>query len=161
MKKTSATDSFQSASDFVERLRSLRQLRRGHKLELHNQVFNRQSLSGREREDILAKTDSRCHICGGPIEGNTWEADHVVSHSPGGQQSIDTIFPLIRSVAAIGGCTNLRNFSGFSNSVSGLERRLKLRRSWDSGQRGHSVSMTVFGHSVARDTPPNQKRLRN
>ena len=93
VKKTSATDSFQSASDFVERLRSLRQLRRDHKLELLNQVFNRQSLSGREREDILAKTDSRCHICGGPIEDNTWEADHVVSHPPGGQQSIDDYLP--------------------------------------------------------------------
>ena len=87
----SATDRFQSASDFVSRLRSLRRQRRDHKLELRNQVF-RESLSCQEREVIFAKTGGRCHICGGSIEAK-WEADHVFSHSVGGQHSIDNYLP--------------------------------------------------------------------
>jgi 5-methylcytosine-specific restriction endonuclease McrA len=90
--KMSATDTFQSAPEFVLRLRSLRQLRREHKLELRNRVF-RKSLSSGKREEVLAKTDRRCHICGGPIEDNKWEADHVFSHSLGGEHSLDNYLP--------------------------------------------------------------------
>ncbi len=88
----SATDTFESASAFVERLHSLRQARRKRKLELRNQLIRR-SLSRGEREEVLAKTDRRCHICGGPIEDNKWEADHVFSHSLGGEHSLDNYLP--------------------------------------------------------------------
>ena len=40
-------------------------------------------LNARDRAVILAKTDGRCHICGGTIEG-AWQADHVLAHSGGG-----------------------------------------------------------------------------
>jgi 5-methylcytosine-specific restriction endonuclease McrA len=91
VKKMSATDKFQSNSVFVERLRSLRQARREHKLELCNRVF-REPLSNLEREEVFAKTGGRCHICGGLIEGK-WEADHVFSHFLGGKHSIDNYLP--------------------------------------------------------------------
>jgi 5-methylcytosine-specific restriction endonuclease McrA len=80
-----------SESDFVERLRSLRQARRERKLELRDRVF-RKSLSSREREEVLAKTGGRCHICGDPIKGK-WQADHLSSHSLGGDHSIDNFLP--------------------------------------------------------------------
>ena len=87
----SAPDTFQSAPEFVEHLRSLRQARRERKLELRDHLV-RESLSGIERDQVLAKTGGRCHICGGLIEGK-WEADHVFSHSLGGQHSIDNYLP--------------------------------------------------------------------
>jgi hypothetical protein len=37
-------------------------------------------LTKSDREKILAKTDKKCHICGGEITGK-WDADHVLSHS--------------------------------------------------------------------------------
>lgn len=52
----------------------------------------RQSLSIDERAQILTKTDSRCHICGGEIDDG-WDADHVLSHSKGGEHSIDNYLP--------------------------------------------------------------------
>ena len=45
-------------------------------------------LKPEEREEILTKTDSRCHICGGEIEGD-WQADHVLSHSKRGEHLVE------------------------------------------------------------------------
>lgn len=53
----------------------------------------RQILSADERNAILRKTDSRCHICGGFIDGKPWHADHVLSHSSGGAHHIDNYLP--------------------------------------------------------------------
>jgi 5-methylcytosine-specific restriction endonuclease McrA len=52
----------------------------------------RQRLSPEERVLVLRKTDGRCHICGGAIEGN-WDADHVIPHSAGGEHSVDNYLP--------------------------------------------------------------------
>jgi len=87
----SAGDTFESAKDFAARLRSLQKMRCERKLELRGQV-TRQSLSHGERDQIFVKTAGRCHICGGPIDG-AWEADHVFSHSLGGQHQADNYLP--------------------------------------------------------------------
>ena len=52
----------------------------------------RQPLNSVERQAILRKTDSRCHICGGEIE-DKWDADHVLSHSKGGEHSVENYLP--------------------------------------------------------------------
>jgi len=44
----------------------------------------RSSLTATQREIILKKTDSRCHICGVDLDKNNFQADHVKSHSAGG-----------------------------------------------------------------------------
>jgi len=61
----------------------------------------RQRLSVRERQHILSKTGSRCHICGGIIDGE-WDADHVLSHSKGGEHSVDNYLPAHKT------CNNYR-----------------------------------------------------
>jgi 5-methylcytosine-specific restriction endonuclease McrA len=92
MKQTSASDTFQSDSEFVGRLHTLRQSRRKLKLELREGLV-RESLSPRERDVVLAKTGGQCHLCGGQIEDNKWKADHVFSHALGGQHSPDNYLP--------------------------------------------------------------------
>src|SRR3984957_1539505 len=89
---TGASDTFQSDSDFVGRLRILRQSRRKLKLELRDGLV-RESLSPRERDVVLAKTGGQCHLCGGQIEDNKWKADHVFSHALGGEHSPDNHLP--------------------------------------------------------------------
>ena len=42
---------------------------------------------------VLDKTNGRCHICGGIIEGNEWHADHVLAHSTGGKHSEENYLP--------------------------------------------------------------------
>ena len=88
----SATDTFQSEEEFVERLRSLKKRRHDRKMELRCRS-PRESLSSIEREKIIAKTGHCCHVCGGEIEGDNWEADHVFSHALGGQHSADNYLP--------------------------------------------------------------------
>lgn len=100
----SAFDIFESTADFVARLRSLRSLRRDRKLELRGKVI-RKPLSPTERDVVFRKTAGRCHICGGLIEG-AWEADHVFSHSLGGQHAADNYLPAHQI------CNNFRWFYG-------------------------------------------------
>lgn len=88
----SATDTFQSEGEFVERLRSLKEKRHACKVELRGRVA-RESPSSSEREIIIAKTGHCCHVCGGKIDGDAWEADHVFSHALGRQHSADNYFP--------------------------------------------------------------------
>jgi 5-methylcytosine-specific restriction endonuclease McrA len=52
-------------------------------------------LSSSKRHLVLKKTDKRCHICGGGIDG-PWEADHVLAHSGGGDDSVDNYLPAHR-----------------------------------------------------------------
>jgi len=61
----------------------------------------RKSLTLKERRQILKKTDSKCHICGGEIHGQ-WQADHVLAYSGGGDHSIDNY------LAAHSMCNNYR-----------------------------------------------------
>ena len=65
----------------------------------------RQRLSASDRSTIAAKTNGRCHICGGPL-GVAWEADHVLAHSTGGDHHLDNY------LAAHSLCNNYRwNYS--------------------------------------------------
>jgi len=81
-----------STSKFAERLRTLRQRRKDVKAAQKNTNSKRQSLSKTDRQEILAKTDGRCHICGGKVS-DRWQADHVLAHSAGGGHSADNYLP--------------------------------------------------------------------
>jgi len=50
-------------------------------------------LSEADRQVVLAKTGGRCHICGGEIGEQEWEADHVLAHSGGGGNNTDNYLP--------------------------------------------------------------------
>lgn len=54
-----------------------------------NKIKNRKRsvLSKKQREYVLAKTDSRCHICGIELELKGFHADHVKPHSSGGNHA--------------------------------------------------------------------------
>jgi 5-methylcytosine-specific restriction endonuclease McrA len=70
---------------------SLRSKRRQGK---RNSVRERRaSLTAAERRQILEKTSGRCHICGGKVEGDAWQADHVMAHSAGGVHQVDNYLP--------------------------------------------------------------------
>jgi hypothetical protein len=85
---------FKSADDFSSHLYKLRKERRIHKREVDKRKPKRVSLSSRQRHVILAKTASRCHICGGLIKDREkGDADHVFAHAQGGVHSMDNYLP--------------------------------------------------------------------
>ena len=101
----SAYDVFSSPEAFSARLQELRATRRDKKLLLQKLNPKRTHLIERDRKTILEKTDRRCHICGGEIDG-PWEADHVFSHSLGGNSAVSNYLP------AHPICNNYRWFYG-------------------------------------------------
>jgi hypothetical protein len=54
---------------------------------------NRSRLTKKQRELILSKTDSRCHICGTTLDSTNFQADHVQSHSSGGVHAENNYLP--------------------------------------------------------------------
>jgi len=77
--------------DLREHLVSLRSKRQqGKKSSVRHR---RLSLTPAERKKVLAKTSGRCHICGGTVEGEQWQADHVTARSAGGLHTIDNYLP--------------------------------------------------------------------
>jgi 5-methylcytosine-specific restriction endonuclease McrA len=53
----------------------------------------RTSLTAAERLQVFAKTSGRCHICGGKVGDERWQADHVMAHSAGGTHDVDNYLP--------------------------------------------------------------------
>ena len=78
---------FKDGDELREHLMALRVMRRQRKASIHRPRRNR--LTPAQREEILAKTDGRCHICGGEIEGS-WQADHVIAQSAGGSSQTNS-----------------------------------------------------------------------
>jgi 5-methylcytosine-specific restriction endonuclease McrA len=89
-----ATRLFESPEEFAAHLRALRALRMEQKISVRATGIKRRSLRPSQRDAVLTKTGSRCHICGGKIEGKEeWSADHVFAHSQGGQHVLDNYLP--------------------------------------------------------------------
>ena len=49
----------------------------------------RRSFNQFERNEIYRRADGTCQYCGAPIDGDNWEADHVIPFSLGGRTAID------------------------------------------------------------------------
>jgi len=82
-----------AGSDLPALIDELRLRRRAIKAASRQTVKARAALTNAQRAQVLAKTDKRCHICGGTISESTWHADHVFPHSSGGAHSVDNYLP--------------------------------------------------------------------
>ena len=86
----------ETLSQLAAKLRSYRKRRRAR-------VFSggpkskRRVLSRSDREEILARTRGRCHLCGGVIGKAAWDANHVFPLALGGKQGPENDLPAHRS----------------------------------------------------------------
>jgi 5-methylcytosine-specific restriction endonuclease McrA len=86
-------DTFMNSAAFANTLAKLRQHRK-HRVALGLASRPpRTALTRPERAQILSKCGGRCHICGGSIEGDDWQADHVLAHSGGGKHNLENYLP--------------------------------------------------------------------
>ena len=88
-----ADQTFATVTEFAAELRRLRSERDRQVNANKSEGKKRLSLTEAERAAVLQKTGGRCHICGGPIADEKWEADHVLAHSSGGSQSVENYLP--------------------------------------------------------------------
>lgn len=70
--------------EYTSYLIKMRSVRKTLKANEKTHQRKRQRLSKPQRQIVFEKTDGRCHICGDEIDGS-WDADHVLSHSKGGE----------------------------------------------------------------------------
>ena len=84
---------FPDINAFSNHLRQLHSVRRSRVLSLRSVRLPRQGLTKAERMEILRKAGGRCHICGGAIDGQNWDADHVFPHSAGGNHASENYLP--------------------------------------------------------------------
>src|ERR1700683_4939137 len=88
-----------SQEDLANRLRQLQNARYRQDSSTRMQA----RLKTQQRPEILKKTGSRCHICGGGIPtGGYWEADHVHPAAAGGDNKIENF------LAAHGQCNSAK-----------------------------------------------------
>lgn len=90
MKRSLKSD---AGEELRQRIIRLRAERRARKLGNRSRTRPRSSLSQRQRDEIFAKTAGHCHICGGYIGSERWQADHVLAHSGGGEHRLDNYLP--------------------------------------------------------------------
>ena len=81
-----------TATELTRRLGRLHRTRKKRQAKRRARDTRRGQLTKRERAEVLAKTDSRCHICGGRILAR-WQADHVMAHSSGGRHAVENYLP--------------------------------------------------------------------
>jgi len=87
----------ETVEELVARLQCLFEVRRKQHKKHRAGHIRRKAPRGKAREDVLNKTGDertgrRCHICGGLID-KRWQADHVLAHSGGGQDSPENYLP--------------------------------------------------------------------
>lgn len=75
-----------------------------------------------DREEILAKTDGRCHICGMDVRKEKWQADHVKNQVSGGEDKSANF------LASCSTCNRLRWHYGPEEVQLILKLGVKARR---------------------------------
>lgn len=83
-----------TASRLSKQLQGLKKIRRKKIAQNRKSREKRKSLTKNQKNDVLAKTRGRCHICGGKVlDAKSWQADHVISYAQGGKHTIDNYLP--------------------------------------------------------------------
>jgi hypothetical protein len=149
-----ADDVFSDAEAFAVALRHLHALRRTRVVEGRKARLQRAALSRTERDEILRKTGGRCHICGGAIGNATWQADHVLAYSTGGEHSADNYLP------AHSLCNNYRWHYDAEEFQWILKLGVWLRTQIEKGTKiGRNAAEDFCGHDRRRATRRKSVKL--
>jgi hypothetical protein len=89
----SADQIFTDVSAFAVTLREMHAQRRGRVNSGRSKRAPRAVLKKADRDNVLGKTGGRCHICGGTINADNWQANHILAHSTGGEHLLENYLP--------------------------------------------------------------------
>lgn len=95
-KKNESTRMTETLSQLAARLRRYRKRRRDRVFS-EKQKSKRRVLSAADRAEVLARTNGRCHLCGGVIGKAPWQANHVFPLALGGKQGLENYLPTHRA----------------------------------------------------------------
>ncbi len=97
--------SIKTGKGLMKLIAQLRDQRRANKLPGNKRI----ALTNNQRQRILAKTDSRCHVCG--TELTTFHADHVKSHITGGLHAENNYLPVVPPATTCAGITVQKKYN--------------------------------------------------
>jgi hypothetical protein len=106
----------------------------------------RSSLTKVQRQRILEKTNSRCHVCGIEIDLNGFHADHVKTHGSGGEHKENNYLPSCQT------CNSYR----WHFAPEELQIVLKLGV-W---AKGNLLRETELGLEIANDFVKHEMKVR-
>ena len=131
----------------IKLILNLRLQRRNNKV----QDNKRSALTKKQRELILAKTDSRCHVCGVELEINNFHADHVKAHITGGEHAGHNYLPSCST------CNNLR----WHHSPEEIQIMFKMGR-WLKTQlsKNNVKSLELANQFVQHEMKLRKKRIK-
>ena len=149
------TPYIESAEVLINELRRLKQQREAGKQRLDTQ--SRQLLKSLKRRLIHQKTDGRCHICGCEVSVDSFQADHVRSHTSGGGSDVDNFLPSCRT------CNNYRWYYSSEEMKwilkIGVWARTQMQR---ETQIGHQLAKAFVKYEESRErrrTNPRKPHL--
>ena len=134
--------SIKTGKGLIKLVQNLRRIRREENIKNRKRF----SLTAVQRKAILAKTNSRCHVCGVEIELNGFHADHVKTHISGGLHEENNYLPSCQT------CNSYR----WHFSPEELQIVLKLGV-WTKGQL---LRDTQLGQEIANDFVKHEMILR-
>ena len=138
--------SIKTGKDLIELVDSLRKLRRKASVKGRQ----RSSLTQTQRKSILSKTNSRCHVCGVQIKLNAFHADHVKTHSSGGEHEENNYLPSCQT------CNSYR----WHFAPEELQIILKLGV-WAKGQllRGSNLGQEIANEFIKHEISVRKRRM--
>jgi hypothetical protein len=88
-----------TGNDLIKLVHTLRENRweENEKRKKAKKIMKRQSLTKAQRQRILEKTDSRCHVCGIELGINDFHADHVKIYMLGGEHKENNYLPCCKA----------------------------------------------------------------
>ena len=133
-------------------LKELRLTRRKGKIKEKRKYI----LSKTERKAIHEKTNGKCHVCGQDVPIDKFEADHVKSHSKGGQNNIDNFLATCRT------CNNYR-WDYLPDEIRwilkiGIWTRKQIE---DNTTLGQEIARAFIGHETRREKRRKIPRVKN
>ncbi len=134
--------SIKTGKGLIKLIQNLRKIRQ----KANVKGIKRLSLTQIQRISILAKTNSRCHVCGVEIELNGFHADHVKTHISGGSHEENNYLPSCQT------CNSYR----WHFSPEELQIILKLGV-WAKGQL---LRNTELGQEIADEFIKHEMKVR-
>lgn len=134
--------SIKTGKGLIKLVQNLRKIRRSANVKNHK----RTRLNAEQRAIIFAKTNSRCHVCGLEIKTDSFHADHVKTHSSGGEHAENNYLPSCQT------CNSYR----WHFSPEELQIILKLGV-WAKGQL---IRETELGKQISNEFVKHEMSLR-
>ncbi|RRD56654.1 HNH endonuclease [Comamonadaceae bacterium OH2545_COT-014] len=126
------SDADPQVAHFAQHLHALRMQRLANKQPAASS--RRKRLTPKQRAQVLEKTQGRCHICGGLIQGR-WVVDHLFAHALGGPSDSANTLP------AHPACNRAKWFYVAEEFQWILKMGVFFRTQFEEAQNPHAIAL--------------------